>query len=384
MLGTPDYANWEWVLTEKLYGYFAPGAYADEHIAHYTRDELISRFEAQGFRHEATRYILRGELILAFRKAGGWGLAARGWGVPGVAAVSLRGGYTARHDATRAALRRLGHDGTREPRRLFGARTLLGAFRRCGRGSCGRRDHGRADCRARAASCRTTSSKAARRPRAAANSPRRIWPRSWRARPRARRRQRHVLPAGADRGIHRRSQLRAERARPHLQVLRGRRGVLGRGGSAGAGAGRRGVRRLRHQRARAEVERLRRRRRERQVGADHGERSARPGRRADAVRRQGADLLRPLDLQVRRGRASGRRRRAADSHRRIGHLSLAGRAVVVERHAVLVAAGGRAAGARHQGVDHERRGQGPGQARRPRSRRAARRRIDARLQGRSR
>lgn len=67
VLGTPDYANWEWVVTEKLYGFFAPGAYADEHIAHYTRAELIARFEALGFRHEATRYILRGELILAFR-----------------------------------------------------------------------------------------------------------------------------------------------------------------------------------------------------------------------------------------------------------------------------------------------------------------------------
>jgi SAM-dependent methyltransferase len=68
VLGTPDYANWEWVVTEKLYGFFAPGAYADEHIAHYTRAELIARFEALGFTHEATRYILRGELILAFRK----------------------------------------------------------------------------------------------------------------------------------------------------------------------------------------------------------------------------------------------------------------------------------------------------------------------------
>ncbi len=68
VLGTPDYANWEWVVTEKLYGFFAPGAYADEHIAHYTREELIARFAALGFSHEATRYILRGELILAFRK----------------------------------------------------------------------------------------------------------------------------------------------------------------------------------------------------------------------------------------------------------------------------------------------------------------------------
>jgi dolichol-phosphate mannosyltransferase len=68
VLGTPDYARWEWRITERLYGFFAPGAYADEHIAHYTRGELIDRFTSQGFTLEATRYILRGELILAFRK----------------------------------------------------------------------------------------------------------------------------------------------------------------------------------------------------------------------------------------------------------------------------------------------------------------------------
>jgi SAM-dependent methyltransferase len=68
VLGTPDYANWEWVWMEKLYGFFAPGAYADEHIAHYTRRELIDLFNKRGFRLEDTRYILRGELILAFRK----------------------------------------------------------------------------------------------------------------------------------------------------------------------------------------------------------------------------------------------------------------------------------------------------------------------------
>lgn len=68
VLGTPDYANWEWVVTEKLYGFFAPNAYADEHIAHYTRQELIDYFRQRGFTLEATRYILQGELILAFRK----------------------------------------------------------------------------------------------------------------------------------------------------------------------------------------------------------------------------------------------------------------------------------------------------------------------------
>lgn len=68
VLGTPDYANWQWVWTERLYGLFAPGGYADEHISHYTRTELIQIFEARGFHLEETRYILRGELILAFRK----------------------------------------------------------------------------------------------------------------------------------------------------------------------------------------------------------------------------------------------------------------------------------------------------------------------------
>jgi dolichol-phosphate mannosyltransferase len=68
VLGTPDYSRWEWVYLEKAYAKFAPGGYADEHIAHYTRDELLAMFAARGFEHEATRYIMRGELILAFRK----------------------------------------------------------------------------------------------------------------------------------------------------------------------------------------------------------------------------------------------------------------------------------------------------------------------------
>jgi SAM-dependent methyltransferase len=68
VLGTPDYDRWEWVYIEKAYGFFAPGGYADEHISHYTREGLLEEFARRGFTHEATRYILRGELILAFRK----------------------------------------------------------------------------------------------------------------------------------------------------------------------------------------------------------------------------------------------------------------------------------------------------------------------------
>lgn len=68
VLGTPDYDRWEWVWIERAYARAAPGAYADEHITHYTRRELVQLLEARGLRLEAVRYVLRAELILAFRK----------------------------------------------------------------------------------------------------------------------------------------------------------------------------------------------------------------------------------------------------------------------------------------------------------------------------
>jgi len=68
VLGTPDYARWEWVYIEKLYARVAPGGYAEEHITHYTQRELVELFERRGYTVEAVRYILRGELILALRK----------------------------------------------------------------------------------------------------------------------------------------------------------------------------------------------------------------------------------------------------------------------------------------------------------------------------
>jgi dolichol-phosphate mannosyltransferase len=67
VLGTPDYDNWQWVVTEKLYG-LVPGGYADEHISHYSLRELRETFAQRGFALEEARYILRGELIMAFRK----------------------------------------------------------------------------------------------------------------------------------------------------------------------------------------------------------------------------------------------------------------------------------------------------------------------------
>ena len=71
VLGTPDYGRWEWSIIERLYGFFAPGAYADEHITHYTRAGLIQLMATHGFRFESSGYILNSELILLFEKVRG-------------------------------------------------------------------------------------------------------------------------------------------------------------------------------------------------------------------------------------------------------------------------------------------------------------------------
>jgi len=69
ILGTPDYANWQWVLIEWLYKILLPQAYADEHITHYTYRELVDEFVTRrSYQLEAVRYILQGELILGLRK----------------------------------------------------------------------------------------------------------------------------------------------------------------------------------------------------------------------------------------------------------------------------------------------------------------------------
>lgn len=69
ILGTPDYAKWQWVFIEWLYKILLPQAYADEHITHYTYRELTDEFVSKrGYKLEAVRYILQGELILGLRK----------------------------------------------------------------------------------------------------------------------------------------------------------------------------------------------------------------------------------------------------------------------------------------------------------------------------
>lgn len=68
VLGTPDYGGWQWPAIEAIYARVAPGAYADEHITHYTRQELIDLFRSRGYRLLATRSILEAEVILVFEK----------------------------------------------------------------------------------------------------------------------------------------------------------------------------------------------------------------------------------------------------------------------------------------------------------------------------
>jgi dolichol-phosphate mannosyltransferase len=70
ILGTPDYGpRRAWPIIERLYGFFAPGAYADEHITHYSSGELVRIMEAQGFHFRCARYILNSELIMLFDKS---------------------------------------------------------------------------------------------------------------------------------------------------------------------------------------------------------------------------------------------------------------------------------------------------------------------------
>jgi len=72
ILGTPDYAKWQWNFIEWLYKVLLPQAYADEHITHYTFRELYDEMVTKrGYKLDLTRYILQGELILGLRKPSG-------------------------------------------------------------------------------------------------------------------------------------------------------------------------------------------------------------------------------------------------------------------------------------------------------------------------
>ena len=82
IIGTPDYATWQWRTIEPVYGMLLPWAYRDEHVTHYTRADLSGLLERMGFVHEETTYIAGAELIMRYRKPAGVQLAAAHTPIP--------------------------------------------------------------------------------------------------------------------------------------------------------------------------------------------------------------------------------------------------------------------------------------------------------------
>ncbi len=68
VIGTPDYGSWQWPAIEWVYGKVAPGAYADEHVTHYTRDSLCRALEERGYADLRLGWICRAELIVRATK----------------------------------------------------------------------------------------------------------------------------------------------------------------------------------------------------------------------------------------------------------------------------------------------------------------------------
>lgn len=68
ILGTPDYGRWLWWVLEWIYGKVLPGAYAKEHITHYTREEVMRRLRAGGYEILDCRYVGFCEMIFKARK----------------------------------------------------------------------------------------------------------------------------------------------------------------------------------------------------------------------------------------------------------------------------------------------------------------------------
>ena len=71
ILGTPDYGRWLWWVLEWIYGKVLPGAYAHEHITHYTRTSLAERLRAYGYTVQECKYVGFCEMIFRATKARG-------------------------------------------------------------------------------------------------------------------------------------------------------------------------------------------------------------------------------------------------------------------------------------------------------------------------
>ena len=68
ILGTPDYAGWQWPIIERIYERVIPGGYAEEHITHLTRDGMVALVEGLGCTYLGEDFILKAEWVGLFRK----------------------------------------------------------------------------------------------------------------------------------------------------------------------------------------------------------------------------------------------------------------------------------------------------------------------------
>lgn len=68
VIGTPDYGRVSWRVIEFFYGKLLPGAYAEQHITHYTRESLEEILRENGFKSLERRYVGGSELIIKAEK----------------------------------------------------------------------------------------------------------------------------------------------------------------------------------------------------------------------------------------------------------------------------------------------------------------------------
>ncbi|HEV7842123.1 MAG TPA: methyltransferase domain-containing protein, partial [Pyrinomonadaceae bacterium] len=68
ILGTPDYSRRLWLMLEWIYGKVLPGAYAHEHITHYTAAGLAARLKEMGYEVQDCEYVGFCEMIFKARK----------------------------------------------------------------------------------------------------------------------------------------------------------------------------------------------------------------------------------------------------------------------------------------------------------------------------
>jgi dolichol-phosphate mannosyltransferase len=71
IIGTPDYGRVSWRVIEYFYQMLLPGAYAEQHITHYTQESLVKMLRDNGFEILERRYVGGSELIVKATKKNG-------------------------------------------------------------------------------------------------------------------------------------------------------------------------------------------------------------------------------------------------------------------------------------------------------------------------